>query len=400
MAATKQLVRVAKGWDVSRVQEACAKAAQHLVDLVQPYAIPVIKEHHDAGRLVVLATTTPYDMVKPFADALGFDDVVATRYGIDHGRYDGTFDGGFVWSKGKLEAIKVWADATGIDLAESFAYTDSYFDTPLLGAVGFPCVVNPDLRLQAVALVRRWPVIHLDAPDGVPKVLGIEPQMVVQQFFRSELVRYAHFDIDGVDNIPKSGPAILALNHRSYFDIIAAGAAVVKIGRPVRVLAKKELFDIPVVGQVFKALGAIRVDRGSGSTDPLRDAAKALEAGELVALFPQGTIPRGQAFFDPDLKGRHGVARLAGASRVPVIPIGMWGTEKVWPRNAKVPSAWNLLHPPLVSVRVGEPVELGYEDVNADTRTLMAAIKELLPAEAQLRTIPTPEQLRRSNPGS
>jgi len=398
MAATKQLVRVAKGWDVLGVQEAAGKAAQQLADLVQPYALPLIKEHHDAGRLVVLATTTPFELVKPFADLLGFDDVIATRYGVDDGRFDGTFVGGFVWGKGKLASVRDWAEARGVDLAESFAYSDSYFDSPLLGAVGKPFAVNPDVRLQALATVRRWPVIHLDAPDGVPKLLGIEPQMVVQQFFRAELIRYARFDIDGVENVPARGPAILALNHRSYFDVVAAGAALVRRGRPVRVLAKKELFDVPMLGQVFRALGTIRVDRGSGSDEPLRDAAKALEGGELVALFPQGTIPRGEAFFDPELQGRHGVARLAAQTRVPVIPIGMWGTEHVWPRSAKFPIAWNVTNPPLVTVRVGQPVALQYDGVDADTRRIMAAIRELLPPEAHVARTPTREELARTFP--
>jgi len=401
MAATKQLVRVAKGWDVAAVREAAAKAAQELADLVQPYALPLIDEHHDAGRLVVLASTTPYELVKPFADVLGIDDVVATRYGVVDGRFDGSFagePGGFVWGRNKLAAVRAWAEARDVDLSESFAYSDSWYDAPLLGAVGNPVAVNPDLRLQSLATVRRWPIVHLDAPRGVPKLLGIEPQMLLQQFFRSEVVRYARFDIDGVDHVPSRGPAILALNHRSYFDVIAAGAALVKRGRPVRVLAKKELFEVPVLGSVFRALGTIRVDRGTGSEEPLHEAAKALDGGELVALFPQGTIPRGEAFFEPDLKGRYGVARLAAQTRVPVIPIGMWGTEHVWPRSAKVPNALNVLNPPLVTVRVGAPVVLSYRDVAADTDRIMAAIQSLLPPESRIRHTPTAEQLARTYP--
>jgi putative phosphoserine phosphatase/1-acylglycerol-3-phosphate O-acyltransferase len=399
MAAAKQLVRVAKGWDVATVREAAAKATQDLIDIVQPYAVPLIRDHQAAGRRVVLATTTPLELVRPFAEAIGIDGVIATEYGVVDGRFDGTFRNGFVWGRGKLAAVQEWADANGIDLADSYAYSDSWFDAPLLGAVGHPHAVNPDVRLQGLATLRRWPILHLDAPVGVPKLLGIEPQMVVQQFFRSELVRYARFDIDGVEHVPDRGPAILALNHRSYFDIVAAGAALVKRGRPVRVLAKKELFDVPVLGQVFQALGTIRVDRGTGSDEPLRAAAEALAGGELVALFPQGTIPRGPAFFDPELQGRHGVARLAAQTRVPVIPIGMWGTEQVWPRSAKVPNALNVLNPPLVRVRVGPAVSLAYDDVDADTRAIMAAIMDLLPPESRVRRAPTPEELARSYPG-
>ncbi len=398
MTAAKQLARVAKGWDVAGVQEAGAKAAHELVDLVQPYAIPLFREHREAGRTIVLATTTPFELVKPFADLLGIDDVIATRYGISDGVFDGTFDGGFVWGKGKLAAVRRWADERGIDLAASFAYSDSWFDNPLLGAVGHPFAVNPDLRLQAFATVRRWPIVHLDAPSGVPKLLGIEPQMVLQQFFRPELIRYARFDIDGVEHVPTRGPAIIALNHRSYFDIIAAGTALARVGRPVRVLAKKEMLDAPIIGPLIRSFGAIRVERGTGSEEPLREAAKALDAGELVALFPQGTIPRGAAFFEPELQGRYGAARLAALSLAPVVPVGLWGTEQVWPRSAKLPNALNVTNPPLVRVRIGPSVALDYEDLADDTARIMHAIMDLLPPVARVRHEPTPEELARTYP--
>ena len=73
---------------------------------------------------------------------------------------------------------------------------------------------------------------------------------------------------------------------------------------------------------------------------------------------PQGTIPRGRAFFDPELKGRWGAAKLAAMSEAPVVPIGIWGTEKVWPRNARTPDVLAIGHPPTVRIRVGPPVEL------------------------------------------
>ena len=108
---------------------------------------PLFDEHRAAGRPVVLATTTPYDLVKPLADLLGLDDVIATRYGVSaDGTYDGTLDGPFVWSAGKLAAVRQWADEHGVDLAASYAYSDSVYDAPLLAAVGHPFVVNPDPR--------------------------------------------------------------------------------------------------------------------------------------------------------------------------------------------------------------------------------------------------------------
>ena len=221
---------------------------------VQPFAMPIIDEHHAAGRVVVLATTTPYDLVKPLADALGLDDVVATRYGVRDGRYDGTIHGEFVWGKGKLNAVQEWADEHDVSLADSYAYSDSWFDAPLLSAVGHPFAVNPDPRLMVRAALQRWPIIHLDVPSGVPKVLGIEPQQVVMAAARPALIPYARFDIKGMENIPETGAAIVVGNHRSYFDPMAMGLALAQRGRPVRFLGKKEVFDVPVVGQMVEGV--------------------------------------------------------------------------------------------------------------------------------------------------
>jgi putative phosphoserine phosphatase/1-acylglycerol-3-phosphate O-acyltransferase len=242
-------------------------------------------------------------------------------------------------------------------------------------------------------------VLHLDAPPGVPKLLGVEPQhLLLHVLFRPELIRYARFDIDGVEHIPRSGPAILAVNHRSYFDIVAFGAAFGRRGRPVRALGKKELFEAPIIGSLMRALGGIRVDRGTGSDEPLRAAARALECGELIAIAPQGTIPRGLAFFEPELVGRPGAAQLAAMTKVPVIPAAVWGSEHVWPRSSRVPHVWNVLDPPLVRVRVGPPVALELDSPEADTRRIIGAITDLLPPEARQRRTPTPEELARTFP--
>jgi putative phosphoserine phosphatase/1-acylglycerol-3-phosphate O-acyltransferase len=384
------------------VQDAGKIAADALAGALQPFARSLFDEHKAAGRSLVLATTTPYDLVAPLAEALGFDDVVATRYGERDGVYDGTLDGEFVWGPGKLRAIAEWAMENAVDLGESWAYSDSYYDVPMLSAVGHPVVVNPDARMLVTALLRRWPVVHLDVPEGVPKlpVIGLEPQKLLMPLARPELVPYARFDISGVEHIPADGPGIVVGNHRSYFDPLAMSLMLAKRGRPVRFLGKKEVFDAPIVGPLARAMGGIRVERGTGSDEPLAAATLALEAGELVALMPEGTIPRGKAFFDPVLKGRWGAARLAAMSGAPVIPVGLWGTEKVWPRSERLPNVLALRHPPKVTIRVGPPVEgLTGTSPDADTKKIMRAITALLPPEARKRRTPTPEELAKTYPG-
>jgi putative phosphoserine phosphatase / 1-acylglycerol-3-phosphate O-acyltransferase len=405
MFLARQLARLARGWPQQDVRLAGARAAEHLVPAVQPFARPLLDEHQEGGRPLVLATTTPYDMIRPLADALGFDDVVATRYGVDGGGlYDGTIDGELVWGRGKLRAVEVWAAEHDVELEKSWAYSDSFYDTPLLSAVGHPVAVNPDPRLTGVALLRRWPVLHLDVPAGVPKLplLGAEPIRVLMEVLRPGLqpwlLPWMRVDVDGVDHIPATGPAILVANHRSYIDPLALGLAIARSGRPMRFLGKREVFDAPVVGQIVRSLGAIPVDREGASSEALLAAQGALAAGEMVVILPQGTIPRGRAFFEPTLEGRWGAARLAAATRAPVVPFGVWGTEHVWPRSERVPRLWNVLNPPTVTIRAGAPVTLKHSSPGADTRRIMDAIRDQLPPEAQVAGDPTPEELARTYP--
>ena len=132
----------------------------------------------------------------------------------------------------------------------------------------------------------------------------------------------------------------------------------------------------------------------------MRRATAALHAGEAVIVLPQGTIPRGEAFFDPVLHGKTGAARLAADTGAPVVPIGVWGTEKVWPRSSKVPNMTTLQHPPRVTVTVGPPVTLGLTDAVADTRTLLDAVAALLPDEARRPHVPSDEELAATRPSA
>ena len=398
MGLVRAAARVAKGWRQDQVQAAGRRAVAALTGQVAPFAPQHLASFRAEGHWLVLSTTTPVDMIAPFAEAMGFDDLIATAYETLDGRYTGRLYEGFVWGTGKLRAVKEWADDHGVDLADCHACSDSIFDVPLLSSVGFPHAVNPDPSLTVVATARRWPVEHWDRPPGVPSVLGLEPYHMLRPFVRSLSFPYARFDIAGVEHVPVRGPVLLASNHRSYFDVAPLALVARAIGRPVRFLGKKEIFDAPIVGAIARAVGGIPVDRGSGSTSPLRAAEAALKAGEVVIVLPQGTIPRGYDFFDPVLHGRTGAARLAASTGAPVVPVGLWGTENVWPRSSRVPDFTLVRNPPKVRVRVGNPLSLSLTDAKADTQTIMEAISALLPAAARVRHEPTPEELARTKP--
>jgi putative phosphoserine phosphatase / 1-acylglycerol-3-phosphate O-acyltransferase len=317
--------------------------------------------------------------------------------GETDGAFDGTIDGPVVYGRGKLEAARAWAAANGASLKRSYFYGGSLGDAPMLAEVGRPVVIDPDPRLAALAWLKGWPTRSLHAPSGVLTVAGRELQDIGRPLARPELVPYARFEFSDLEHIPSEGAAIVVGNHRSYFDSVAVGLAISQTGRTARFLGKKEVFDVPVFGMVARWLGGIRVERGTGSDEPLEAAAEALRAGEVIGMMPQGTIPRGPAFFEPELKGRWGAAKLAAMTKAPVIPLGIWGTEDVWPRNARLPNM-NPLNRPLVTVRAGPPVPLSYDDPDTDTKAIMAAIVELLPDEAKMSHDPTPEELARTYP--
>ena len=398
MQAARLAAGASKGWPVADVRKAAEAAAEELVDCVGGFVPGLLAEHRSEGRHLVMATTTPEALVAPLAKKLGFDAVVATRWATqDSGRaYAGEVDGEFLWGRQKLLAVRRWATEHGVKLRNSYAYSDSYFDGGLLAAVGHPVAVNPDPRLAILARVAGWNVQHLDVSPGVVKVAGRELQHWLRRCNRPDLVPNARFEFTGVDNIPATGGVILVFNHRSYFDSVAVNLLVARSGRTSRFLGKMEVFDAPIIGALSKAFGGIRVVRASGSEEPLDAAAAALAGGEMVVMAPQGTIPRGPAFFDPILHGRWGAAKLAARTKAAVIPVGLWGTEVVWPRNSRLPRFTGSR--PLVTVAVGPPVKLNYRSPDADTKKIMIAISALLPAESRVQRTPSDAELAATFP--
>ncbi|MDH3679124.1 MAG: HAD-IB family hydrolase [Acidimicrobiia bacterium] len=399
MLIGRQGARAARGWCQEQVREVGRAVAPELAERIEPYARQAIERHQSAGLKVVLATTTPYDLIEPLATLLDLDDVLATRYRVDDtGRYDGTIDGEYVWSRGKARSVVHWARANLVDLADSYAYSDSFFDLPLLSRVGHPVAVNPDYRLLLYARARNWPIVWFNAPPGVPKPIGIEPQRLLAPLARPELLPWVRIDLEGLDRLNDSGGCLLAANHRSYLDPLLLAYTAARIGRPIRFLAKKEVTEAPLVGPITTALGAIRVDRGSGSDEPLVQARAALQAGEMVAVFPQGTIPGGHDFFDPVLRGRPGAVALARDTGLPLIPVGIWGSEVAWPRNSRLPYVLNLADPPTVQVRIGQPYRPATTDLDVATDELMDRIVDLLPPVAHRPHEPTEAELARTHP--
>jgi 1-acyl-sn-glycerol-3-phosphate acyltransferase len=195
----------------------------------------------------------------------------------------------------------------------------------------------------------------------------------------------------GREHLHTPGGVIVAANHVSLYDFLSTGAFVHGAGRPTRFLAKASLFTVPFVGWVFRHAGQIRVHRREASAvDALAEAGRAVQQGECVVVYPEGTLTR-----DPDLwpmRGKTGAVRLALATGAPVIPLAQWGGAAVWPRGRRLPRPV-----PRRTVRclAGPPVDLSdyvgqalTEDLlRAATERVMAAITHLV---AVLRSADAP----------
>ena len=401
----RSLSRIA-GWSRQDLREAAERSVDKLDAAVYEEARTLIARHKADGHLVVIATSTGRDIVEPLADRLGVDRLLATDYEESEGLFTGNLIGKWLWGPDKAEAVKAFCEQEGIDLEESYAYTDSYYDRPLLEMVGYPRVVNPDALLRAFAVRKGWPVLGFRNRTGPPKV-AIEPFDLLRPLGHP-LLSPVNLTVEGVQLIPRQGPVILAANHRSYLDPVVLTGVAFRRGRKPRYLGKKEVFDVPVAGQLMRALGQIRVERGTGDATPLKLAIEALERGEAIGIFPQGTIPRGEAFFDPVLHGRTGVARLALATEAPVVPIALWGTDRIWPRSHRLPRIGELVARRPVYAKVGEPMYLklppGQTENSAVyhelTQQVMERIRDLLPEEVRDPAPPTQEQIRLATPPS
>jgi putative phosphoserine phosphatase / 1-acylglycerol-3-phosphate O-acyltransferase len=389
-------LQAGRGWPDAAVREAATTAAEAVLDDVAPCLRPLLDDHRAAGEPLLLVSAAPPAIAEPLGELLGAEDVAVTTWPGGRGPL-APIQGPLVWARSKADAGTAWLRSARVSPRSVHAYADNFFAGPLLAAVGNPMAVDPDARLTVVARTMGWPIRHLDAPEGVVKVAGRELQEWFRPFAGLETALNARIEIAGLEHVPGRGGAILAFNHRSYFDAPVVALVAARAGRSVRGLGKKEVIDAPVVGPLARAIGTIRVDRGTGSQEPLEAAALALRAGDVVMIAPQGTIPRGPAFFVPELQGRWGAARLAAMTRAPVIPLGLWGTEQVWPRSARLPHI-DPLHRPRVTAQIGPPVELTYDDPDTDTKRIMAALIDLLPPEAHERRTPTEDELRRTYP--
>ncbi len=179
------------------------------------------------------------------------------------------------------------------------------------------------------------------------------------------------FDFQGEENIPRNGGAILSINHIGYLDFALTGTAALPAGRYVRFMAKKEIFENKLAGPLMRGMHHISVDRSNG-TSSFVAALRALRAGEIIGIFPEGTIS--VSFEIKELKS--GAVRLAMGAGVPVIPTIVWGSQRIWTKKVKRNLRRNKFP---ITVAFGAPLYFDKEtDVEAGEKLLRETMLAML----------------------
>jgi 1-acyl-sn-glycerol-3-phosphate acyltransferase len=189
------------------------------------------------------------------------------------------------------------------------------------------------------------------------------------------------FQMTGTEHVPRTGGVLLAYNHVGYADFVYGGLAARPSGRLVRFMAKREVFVHPVAGPLMRSMHHIEVDRASGEKS-LEVALAHLKAGEAVGIFPEATISRAM-----ELKEiKTGAARIAAEAGVPLVPVILWGTQRMMTKD----------HPrdfgrgKTIALSVGEPMYPTGENPAAETAELKARMSALL--DQTIAAYPAEEQ--------
>jgi HAD superfamily hydrolase (TIGR01490 family) len=164
---TTEVLRVARdlisGVPARSLERMNPEVMAAILPRVYPQMLDEVYAHQDSGRATFIVSAAGNGVVEPLASVLGMDGGIGTRYEVDaDGAFTGRFDGPFVYGRGKVEAMEAFASEHGIDLASSYAYSDSLSDLPMLRAVGHPVAVNPDPALAELAREEGWQTMRFE----------------------------------------------------------------------------------------------------------------------------------------------------------------------------------------------------------------------------------------------
>lgn len=327
---------------------------------VYPESRALVQAHLKKGHTVAVVSSATRYQIDPLARDLGIRHVLCTRLAVKNGKLTGEILKPTCYGEGKATLAREFAAAHHVDLEESYFYSDSDEDLPLLAIVGHARPTNPNGRLREIAVKRGWPVrsftsrgtpgmteivrTSLAVASLVPAfALGL-PAFLFDGSWRRTVniagsvwgeigTALAGIDvqIEGEDHLWSHRPAVFTFNHQSGIDMLLLCKL---LRRDFVGIAKKEVQRNPIFGPVFSLAGAVFVDRSNHeqAVRALEPAIDALRHGLSVAIAPEGTrsaTPRLGPF-------KKGAFRLAMAAKVPIVPIVFKNSLDALPKHAVI----------------------------------------------------------------
>lgn len=339
-----------------------------------PESRALVDAHRAKGHTLAVISSATHSQVAPVARELGIEHVFCTELEVRDGVLTGDIIRPACYGEGKANAATDFAAERGIDLAQSYFYTDSDEDLPLLLIVGKPRPINPSRRLASIAAKRIWPVRTFSS-RGLPSVtdvvrtslsiaslmpsflLGL-PAALMDGDLRQAVNLTAttwgelgtalagvHVGVVGEEHLWAKRPAVFIFNHQSGIDPLLICKL---LRRDFVAISKQEIRDYPVLGQLFELAGTIFVDRFNHveAVKALEPAIEALGRGLSIAIAPEGTRSVG-----PRLgRFKKGAFRMAMAGGVPIVPIVIHNSVDALPKHSLI------IRPASVEVTVLPPI--------------------------------------------
>jgi putative phosphoserine phosphatase/1-acylglycerol-3-phosphate O-acyltransferase len=362
-----------------------------LAALVYPESRALVAAHLRRGHTVAIVSAATRYQIDPLARDLGIERVLCTKLEVDDGHFTGRFLRPACWGEGKAEAVRALAAEEGLDLAQSYFYSDAAEDLPLLELVGRPRPTNPDRRLTRIAERRVWPMRRFAsrgrpsfadvvrtglamASSGLALALGL-PLALITGRPKAALdfalgawgdlgtaLAGIELRVRGEEHLWSSRPCVFIFNHQSSLDVLLLCKL---LRRDFVGVAKQELRRIPVLGEIAALLGTVFIDRANSSAaiQALQPAVDALRSGTSLAIAPEGTrapTPRLGRF-------KKGAFHMAMQARVPIVPIVIRNALDALPKSGLVvrPATVDVVVLPPVSTRdwTRESLDAHIEDV-------------------------------------
>ena len=373
--------------------------AKHLATQIYPESRALVEAHQSMGHTVAIISSATRYQAEPLAKEMNIPHLLCSQLEVEDGVFTGRVVQPTCWGEGKAEAGRRLAAEQDLDLGESYFYTDSNEDLPLLEIVGRPRPLNPDRALAQVAKERFWPVRRFTSrgtPGAsewartaltygslVPAIgAGLLAGLVTGSrreaintggaLFGDLATSLSGVDlrVEGEENLWSERPAVFIFNHQSGLDLVLMAKL---IRRDVTGVGKKELLNNPLFGPLLEASGVVFVDRfnTARAIEALEPAVQALREGLSLAVAPEGTrslTPRLGSF----KKGAFHMAMQAG---VPIVPVVFRNVLDALPKDALV------VRPAIVEAVVLPPVDTStwtVEGLNAEVKAIRNQYLEVL----------------------